>query len=141
STLGDKPDHLNRPVSFRFIHFLIHSLLHFLYDRNYFSDDDLKQHFKLPTNTYFYDHFEKDYDLLCQTSIDPQQCYIWLYKLLNHLIDDEFNKQGLLNTNENIIEIEQLIEQKLIFKHINSIDNEIIEYKKAYAEYIQKQQT
>ncbi|CAF1035564.1 unnamed protein product [Rotaria sordida] len=141
STLGDKPNHLNRPVSFRFIHFLIHGLLHFLHDRNYFSDDDLKQYFKLPINTYFRDHFEKDYDLLCQTSINSQQCYIWLYKLLNHLIDDEFNKQGLLNTNENIIEIEQLIEQKLIFKHINSIDNEIIEYKKAYAEYIQKQQT
>ncbi|CAF3297892.1 unnamed protein product [Rotaria sp. Silwood2] len=141
SSLGDKPDHLNRPVSFRFIHFLTHGLLYFLYDRNYLTDDDLKQRLKLPRNTHFRDHFEKDYELLCQTSIDPQQCYIWLYKLLNHLVDDEFVKKGQINTNENVLQIEQLIEQKLIFKHIDSIDNEITEYKKAHAEFIQKQQS
>ncbi|CAF2688702.1 unnamed protein product [Rotaria sp. Silwood2] len=141
SSLADKPDHLNRPVSYRFIHFLIHGLLHFLSDRNYLTDNDLKQRLKLPTNTHFRDHYEKDYQLLGKVTIDPLQCYIWLYKLLNHLVDDEFNKEGQLNTNSNAIRIEQLIEQKLIFKHIDSIDNEITEYKKAHAELIQKQQS
>ncbi|CAF4307346.1 unnamed protein product, partial [Rotaria magnacalcarata] len=46
SNIGEKPDHLNRPVSFRFIHFLTHSLLLFLHDRNYLTDDDMKQRFK-----------------------------------------------------------------------------------------------
>ncbi|CAF1040574.1 unnamed protein product, partial [Didymodactylos carnosus] len=141
SSLADKADHLNRPISFRFIHFLIHGLLHFLSDRKYLTDNHLKESLKLPTNTYFRDHYEKDYQLLCQATIDFEQCYLWIYKLLNHLVDDEFNIEGRLNTNENLLKVEQLIEQKLIFKHIDSIDNEITDYKKAYAEVIQKQQS
>ncbi|CAF4419783.1 unnamed protein product [Rotaria socialis] len=141
SCLGDKPNHLDRPVSFRFIHFLTHGLLHFLHDRNYLTDDDLKQHLKLPTTNHFQDHFEKDYDLLCQSSTDHNSCYIWLYKLLNHLIDDQFIEKGQLNANENVIRIEKLIEKNLIFKHIDSIENEITEYKQIYATFIQKQKS
>ncbi|CAF2141662.1 unnamed protein product [Rotaria magnacalcarata] len=141
SCLGDKPNHLDRPVSFRFIHFLTHGLLHFLHDRNYLTDDDLKKHLKLPTATHFQDHFEKDYDLLCQSSIDHSSCYIWLYKLLNHLVGDQFIEKGQLNANENVIRIENLIEKNLIFKHIDSIENEIAEYKQTYATFIQKQQS
>ncbi|CAF2688718.1 unnamed protein product [Rotaria sp. Silwood2] len=121
SSVGDKPDHLNHSVSFYFIHFLIHGLLHYLHDRNYLTNDDLKRRLKIPTNTHFRDHFEKDYHLICRTLIDPKECQI--------------------NTNENVIYIEQLIEKNLIFKHIDSIDNEITEYKRAHAEFIQKQQS
>ncbi|CAF4621605.1 unnamed protein product, partial [Rotaria socialis] len=102
SCLGDKPNYLDRAVSFRFIHFLTHGLLHFLHDRNYLTDDDLKHHLKLPTATHFQDHFEKDYDLLCQSSTGHNSCYIWLYKLLNHLVDDQFVVKGQLNANENV---------------------------------------
>jgi hypothetical protein len=138
STIGEKSDHLNRPVSFRFIHLLTHGLLLFLHDLNYLTNDDLKQHLNLPSITHFRDHFEKDYTLLAQSSTDNQQCYIWIYKLLNHLVNEEFAKRGLLNTNEHVIQIEQLIEQKLIFTHIDSVTNEIAEYKKAYAQFIQE---
>ncbi|CAF3712950.1 unnamed protein product [Rotaria sp. Silwood1] len=138
SNTGDKPDHLNRPVSFRFIHFLTHGLLLFLHDRNYLTDDDIKQRFKLSKTTHLRDHFEKDYALLVQSSTDSKQCYIWLYKLLEHLINDELVKRGVMNTNERVLQIEQLIEQKIIFAHIDSITTEITEYKKAYAEFIQE---
>jgi hypothetical protein len=138
STVGDKPEHLNRPVSFRFIHLLTHGLLLYLHDLNYLSNDDLKQRLNLPTTKHFRDHFEKDYTLLAQSSTDNQQCYIWLYKLLNHLVNEEFAKRGLMNTNTHVIQIEQIIEQKLIFAHIDSVTNEIAEYKKAYAQFIQE---
>ncbi|CAF3368108.1 unnamed protein product [Rotaria socialis] len=141
SCLGDKPNYLDRAVSFRFIHFLTHGLLHFLHDRNYLTDDDLKHHLKLPTATHFQDHFEKDYDLLCQSSTGHNSCYIWLYKLLNHLVDDQFVVKGQLNANENVFRIEKLIEKNLIFKHIDSIENEITEYRQIYATFIQKQKS
>ncbi|CAF4298072.1 unnamed protein product, partial [Rotaria sp. Silwood2] len=138
SNIGDKPDHLNRPVSFRFIHLLTHALLLFLHDHNYLTDDDLKQRFKLSETTHFRDHFEKDYDLLVRSSTDTKQYHIWLYKTIEHLINDELVKRGLMNTNERVLQIEQLIEQKIIFAHIDSMTTEIAEYKKAYAEFIQE---
>ncbi|CAF2743269.1 unnamed protein product, partial [Rotaria sp. Silwood2] len=134
STLYEKPDHLDRPLSFRFVHFLTHGLLLFLFDQSYLTENDLKEHLKLPTITFFRDHFEKDYTLLAKASTDSHQCYIWLYKLLSHLVSEPFAKQGLINTNENVIEIEKLIEQKLLFEHINSITSEIIKYKTDYVE-------
>ncbi|CAF1490875.1 unnamed protein product, partial [Adineta ricciae] len=138
SLIGEKPDHLNRPISFRFVHFLTHGLLLFLDDANYLTADDVQQRLKLPSRTHFRDHFEKDYELLAQSSIDNQQCYIWIYKLLNHLIHDDFNRRGIMSTNQHVFQIEQLIEQNLIFKHIDSITNEITEYKQAYAKFIQE---
>jgi hypothetical protein len=138
SDIGEKPDHLDRPVSFRFIHLLTHGLLLFLHDLNYLTDNDLKQRLNLPSTTHFRDHFEKDYALLAQSSTDNQQCHIWFYKLLNHLVNEEFTKRGVMNTNEHVLQIEQLIEQKLIFLHINSVTNEIGEYKKAYAQFIEE---
>jgi hypothetical protein len=138
SIIGEKPDHLNRPVSFRFIHLLTHGFLLVLHDLDYLTDNDLKQRLNLTTTTHFRDHFEKDYTLLAQSSTDNQQCYIWLHKLLNHLVNDEFATRGLMNTNEHVLQLEQMIEQRLIFTHIDSVTNEIAEYKKAYAQFIQE---
>ena len=138
SDIGEKPDHLDRPVSFRFIHLVTHGLLLFLHDLNYLTDNDLKKRLNLSAITHFRDHFEKDYALLAQSSTDNQQCHIWLYKLLNHLVNEEFTKQGVMNTNEHVLQIERLIEQKLIFTHINSVTNEIGEYKRAYAQFIEE---
>ncbi|CAF4719158.1 unnamed protein product, partial [Rotaria magnacalcarata] len=69
----------------------------------------MKQRFKLSKTTHFRDHFEKDYALLLQSSTDSKQCYIWLYKLVEHLVNDELVKRGVMNTNERVLQIEQLI--------------------------------
>ena len=138
SVIGEKAEHLNRPVSFRFVHLLTHALLLFLHDQNYLSDNDLKQHLHLSTTNHFRDHFEKDYLLLAQSSTDNQQCYIWIYKLLSYLLNEQFSKRGLINTNAQVIELERMLEQKLIFPHIDSVSNEIGEYKKAYAQFNQE---
>jgi hypothetical protein len=137
SVLGEKPDHLNRHVSYYFIHLLTHGLLLSLHDLNYLTDNDLKQHLKLKSTAHFREHFENDYHVLVESSGDHQQGYIWLYKLFNHLLDHQVLERGLLNSNENVIRLEKTIEEKLIFMHINSIANEIADYKRAYSKFIE----
>ena len=138
SSVGDKPEHLNRPISFRFMHLMTHGYLLFLQDLNYLTDQDLTEHLHLPNPKHFLDHFEKDYRLLSELLGDRQESSIWIYKLLNHLLNDQFNHRGLLNTNKQVILLEEFIEKKLIFTHIESITNEIGEYKTAYAQFNQE---
>ncbi|CAF4718007.1 unnamed protein product [Rotaria sp. Silwood2] len=45
---------------------------------------------------------------------------------------------GILNTNKNVVEIEQVIEQRVIFPHLDSIINEIGNYRMAYVDFVQK---
>lgn len=113
----------NQPISFRFLRFLLHGLLLFLQDSNYLTENDFKQ------------QFLNDYKILSQLSTDPQQTYIWLYKLLNHLLDERI----LNSTSTSVCEIEMLIERQLISPHIESIDNEINEYKTAFAHFMKQQ--
>ncbi|CAF5165770.1 unnamed protein product, partial [Rotaria sp. Silwood1] len=133
SAFDEKPHHLSRSVSFRFLHFLTHALLLSLREFNYLADEDIKQSLHLSTATHFRDHFEHDYELLSQTFTNDQQCCIWLHKLLNHLVNDEFVQEGLMKTNEDVLQFERMIEERLIFPHMISVTNEIVEYKPAYA--------
>ena len=138
SSVGEKPEHLNRPISFRLIHLMTHGYLLFLQDLNYLTDQDLTEHLRLPNPKHFLDHFEKDYRLLSELLGDRQESSIWIYKLLNHLLNEQFYHRGLLNTNHQVIQLEEFIEKKLIFTHIESITNEIGEYKTAYTQFNQE---
>ena len=138
SNIGEKPDHLNRPVSFRLLHWLVHGVMLFLHDLSYLTDDDVTKHLNLPTITHFRDHFERDCMLLSQFSTDQQQYHIWLYKLLNHLVNDELANHGPLRTNQDVAQFEQMLEQKIVFTHIDSVANEIVAYKQSYTLFIQK---
>ena len=129
----EKSDHLNRPISFRFMHFLTHVTLLFLDELSLLPD------LGLPSVTHFQEHFEKDYQLLSQQSTSGDQCYIWLYKLINHMMSKDFHLPGYLNANRNTVQLEKVIEEKLLFKHMDSIVEEINQYKVAYANFIQEQ--
>jgi hypothetical protein len=51
------------------------------------------------TNPYhFQEHFQKNYELLSKTSTNPEQCYIWIYKLINHMLTPALIKPGLVDT-------------------------------------------
>ncbi len=128
----EKCDHLNRSISYRFMHMITHVILLFLKELSLLSD------FGIKNPLYFKEHFERDYYLLCQQSTDHEQCYIWLYKLINHMINKDLVLKGYMNTNEKVVELEKLFEEKLIFNHIDSIANEINQYKITYAEYIRQ---
>ncbi|CAF4572770.1 unnamed protein product, partial [Rotaria sp. Silwood2] len=133
SNQHEKSDHLNRSISYRFMHMITHVTLLFLNELSLLPDFGLKNplHFK--------EHFEKDLQLLSQQLNDSEQCYIWLYKIINHMINKDFIIKGFMNTNEKVIHIEKLLEEKLLFNHIESIANEINQYKIAYNEYIRQQ--
>ncbi|CAF4420371.1 unnamed protein product, partial [Adineta steineri] len=78
SNQNEKPDHLNRSISYRFMHMITHATLLFL------DELSLLTNFGLVNPLHFKEHFEKDYSLLHQQTTDNEQCYIWLYKLINH---------------------------------------------------------
>ncbi|CAF0975366.1 unnamed protein product [Rotaria sordida] len=80
------------------------------------------------------------YNVLIQR--DPPQIKMSIaegFKVIDQYINsNDFTTHGLVNTNQNVVQLEQMIEQKIIFVHIDSITNEIAEYKKAYAQFIRE---
>ncbi|CAF1519831.1 unnamed protein product [Adineta ricciae] len=129
SNIHEKPDHLELSISYRFIHMIIHAILLVLHEL------ELLENYRVNYD-YCRDHFERDYELICQLSDDPDQCYIWLYKLINHLVNVDFQQDNSQGYDKNVIEFEKYVENQVIIPHIGSIDNEIREYKLAYNKYV-----
>ncbi|CAF3798071.1 unnamed protein product, partial [Rotaria sp. Silwood1] len=132
SNTGEKPDHLQHSISYRFIHMFIHAMLLFLNELGYLPD------FDLPKREHFQEHFEKDYALLAQQLNDAEECYLWLFKLFNHLINEEFIREGLLDNREKVVHLETFLEKQLIFPHLNSVTEEIRQYKLAYMDFLRQ---
>jgi hypothetical protein len=137
-TTDEKPDHLNRTVSFRFLHMWTHAQLLVLHELKYLTDVDLLQRLKVPNILHFRQHFDRDCAFMEGVSTEPEQYHIWLFKLINHMLDNTIDTVGILNTNENVVRIEQSIEQRIIFPHVASIINEIGNYRMAYINFVQK---
>ncbi|CAF2046205.1 unnamed protein product [Rotaria magnacalcarata] len=132
SNINEKPNHLNLSISYRFIHLVTHAILLVLHELDQLSNSNL------PNRDYIRQHFENDYTLICQLSTNPDQCYIWLYKLINHLVDSNIQQDSSLDHNQKVIEFEKCIEDKLIIPHIGSIINEIREYRLAYNKFFKQ---
>jgi hypothetical protein len=132
SNAGEKPDHLQHSISYRFIHMFIHAMLLFLNELDYLPD------FDLPKREYFQEHFEKDYALLAQQLNDAEECYLWLFKLFNHLLNEQFIHEGLLDNRDKVVHLETSLEKQLIFPHMNSIAEEIRQYKLAYMDFLRQ---
>ena len=128
SSVDEKSEHLNRPISFRFMHMLTHATLLLLHDLEFLTNSTL------PNREYFQKHFEKDYALIGQQCGDIENCHVWLFRLINHMLDETFLLKGMLNKNQKVIELEKLIEEQLIFAHIDSVPTEINEYKRSFAD-------
>ncbi|CAF3271184.1 unnamed protein product [Rotaria sp. Silwood2] len=130
SQLGEKSDHLDRPLSFRFLHILSHSIFLVLHELDLLVDSTL------PDRTFFRTHFEKDYELICQQLDDSTYGFTWLFKLLNHMLDANCVSNGQLDNREKLIKFETDFENELIFNHIGSISNDIKSYLKKYANFV-----
>ncbi|CAM4941343.1 unnamed protein product [Rotaria socialis] len=137
-TPDEKPDHLNRIVSFRFLHMWTHAQLLVLHELKHLTDDDLLQRLKVPNILHFRQHFDSDCAFMEGVSTEPEQYHIWIFKLINHMLANTIDTVGILNTNENVVKIEQSIEQHIIFPHVESIINEIGNYRMAYVNFVQK---
>ncbi|CAF1081169.1 unnamed protein product [Adineta ricciae] len=134
SSIGEKPEHLNRSISFRFLHMFTHAILLFLHDVEFVTNSS-----KMPNREYFQKHFEKDYDLIGEQCEGIENCHAWLFSLIDHMVDKTFLLKGVLNQNQEVIKFEKFIEERLIFAHIDSIPTKINDYKRSFAEYVQKQ--
>lgn len=130
--INDKPKHLNLSISFRFIRMMMNAVILVLFELDLLNDTNF------PDRNYYREGFENDYKLVCQLSTEPQQCYIWLFKMINHMLHSTFLQHGSLNRVEKVIEFEQFIENKLIIPHIYSIIDEIQDYKLKYKESVQQ---
>ncbi|CAF0876681.1 unnamed protein product [Rotaria sordida] len=133
SQLGEKSEYLDRPLSFRFLHILSHSIFLVLHELDLLVDSTL------PDRTFFRTHFEKDYELICQQLDDSTYGFTWLFKLLNHMIDANFVSNGQLDNRDKLIKFEKDFEKELIFNHIDSISNDIKSYLKMYTEFVCEQ--
>ncbi|CAF3426427.1 unnamed protein product [Rotaria sp. Silwood2] len=145
STVNDKPNYLNKPISFRLLHMFTHSMLILLYEMKYLSQNDLIELTKhkidttLSVNIHLTNHFEKDCQLVYKILNNKDQTgHIWLYKLFNHVLDI-LSLNGTLNTNAYVMHFEKRFEETVIFSHIESIITEIDEYKMKYIEYVRQQ--
>ena len=135
---GEKSDHLNRTISFRFLHMITHAQLLVLFELDYLTVNDIQRWMHLTNPHHFQEHYEKDFELLAKSSTDPEQCYIWLYKLINHLLTPTLIKVGLIDKQTKVVEMEQSIEQNIVFPHIFSLTDEINQYRVAYAEFLRQ---
>ncbi|CAF2088542.1 unnamed protein product [Rotaria magnacalcarata] len=115
-----------------------HAQLLVLHELKHLTDDDLLQRLKVPSILHFRQHFDRDCAYMEGVSTEPEQYHIWIFKLINHMFDNTIATVGILNTNENVVKIEQSIEQRIIFPHVESIINEIGNYRKAYVDFVQK---
>ncbi|CAF1600766.1 unnamed protein product, partial [Didymodactylos carnosus] len=98
---------------------------------------DLLPNFTLPNNEYFREHFEKDYLLFGQQLVDSEQSIIWIFKILNHMLQNIFLVNNFLDMNLKVIELEKLVEENLILPHIRSVTDEINDYKLAYTDFVE----
>ena len=132
SNTGEKPDHLQHSLSYRFLHLFLHATLLFLDELAYLPE------FDRPKPEHFREHFEKDYTLLGGQLNEGEECYLWLFKLFNHLLAEQSLHQGLLDNREKVIQWETSLEQHMIFPHMNSIPEEIRQYKLAYMDFLRQ---
>ena len=130
TNMKEKPNHLNYSLTYHFIDFFTNAIFLFLHELNYmpFSSPAICK--------YFRDRLTNKYNFIGRDILHVDQCYIWLYKLLNHMIDEDFQVSGTLILKQNVIDFESSIEEKLIRPHIKSVTSEIRIYKEYYAHFV-----
>jgi hypothetical protein len=123
-------NHLTQPISYHFIHLLTQAIFLFLNDLGFIPNSSIGH------AAYFQDRFETHYALFRKRLFNVDQCYVWIYKLINHMVHNDFVVRGYLNSPEKVQQLKQLIEEKLILPHMNSVVSEIREYKLLYADFV-----
>jgi len=140
SNLEERPEYLRSSISFRFLHFILHSILFLLQEFQYLTSDEFER-WKIPHHEFFQNHIEKDYSLLEKCLQTPRDCYIYMFQLLNSMSTNDFEQPlGHLDSKNKVIELEKLIDQNLFDFDQSPIMQKITQYKQNYAEYTQNEQ-
>ncbi|CAF1303843.1 unnamed protein product, partial [Didymodactylos carnosus] len=133
SILSESSDHLP-PVAYRLFHMFTHTIMLMLYEMKYLQQPKSSG----LTINYFREHFQKDYQLIGNIIAEHDEHQIWLCKILNHLASNDVHVNGVLDTNVKVIEFEKRLEQTIVLPHIQSVPNEIKQYRLAYSEFIRE---
>lgn len=84
----------------------------------------------------FQESIKMDCMLLKRRLADTNQYYIWVYKLLDYMASEKFAIHDHSNSLEQVIELEKLIEDKLVKPNIVSVISSIRDYKLDYANFV-----
>jgi hypothetical protein len=136
STVSETSEHL-RPIAFRLLHMFTHTLIMMLYDLKYLQPGNKAE---LQAN-YFREHFQTDYQLIHTMIGEQYECHIWLYKIFNHLSNANVDINGILDNNMKVLQFEKHIEQNFLLPHIQSISDEIKQYRLDYSKFISENNT
>ena len=128
--IGEKPAHLKQSLTHHFIDFFIKSIFLFLHESKHMP------HYSSVICSYFREYVATSYQSIRQCLSNIDQCHIWMYKIINHLMNEQFVFQGFLKSPEKVIELEKRIEDQLILPHIRSVISEMREYKSSYVDFV-----
>ena len=126
----EKPNDLKQSLTFHFIDFFTKAIFLFLHESKHMP------HSSSTICSYFREYLATSYLSIGQYLSNVNQCHIWLYKVINHMMNSTFVIEGSLDSPEKVIELEKQIEDQLILPHIRSVVSEIREYKSYYADLI-----
>ena len=128
--IGEKPAHLKQSLTHHFIDFFIKSIFLFLHESKHMP------HNSPVICSYFREYVATSYQSIRQCLSNIDQCHIWMYKMINHLMKKEFAIPGRLYSREKVVQLEKVIEDELILPHIRSVISEIREYKSSYVDFV-----
>lgn len=111
-----------------------HTLRMILYDLKYLVAGNRTE---LQAN-YFRKHFQIDYQLINNMIGEQNECQIWLYKIFNHSCNISIERNEILDTNMKVFEFEKYIEQNIVMLHIQSISDEIKQYRLNYSKFVRE---
>lgn len=93
--------------------------------------------FDLPQLEHFREHFERDYSLLAEQINEEEGC-VWLFKLINYMLDEKFMQEGSLSDHDKVVRFETHVEEQIILPRVNSIVDDVQKYKVAYIEFLKE---
>jgi len=124
SNENQTPKHLSQPLTYHYMDFMTQAVFLFLHELD-----------GMPCSTsnirnYLRKNISNKFTLLLENLLNIEQSYVWLYYLVNQMV-----KENIPNEN-NHRRSEQLIEDRLIIPHTQSIVAEIKQYQSAYLDFI-----
>ena len=126
-----------KPVTYRTLHFLFHSLVFGLFEAGFISKAEINKIVNKDGNTdgqqYFRAHFLQDYQML-QDLLGTKESYIWIYRMIAGF-EGIVREKGRLTNAEALVKFERSFEDNVVIPVIQSINTTIQQYRQAYIEY------
>jgi len=129
--------HNLKPITFRTLHFLLHTVLFGFTEIGFISKEELHKITKIQQNInakdYFKKHFEQDYKMIGEL-VGSNESYIWIYQILSSF-EKIVQEKNLLDSAIALQQFERKFEDQIMIPAIQSINAIIQKYRRNYVEY------